>query len=148
MHEEGHAQREHNQYLDSAEDGRRASREADAEVGENPHDNGGGDREDPHCRFTTNSRAFQLHFSYMLHTTEKADRAPVSKKRRLHMHDIEQKPSQDDSTIKMTDLPRQEDQQMAPGAGATPVTSKPKYLRQPFAMRTLAAGESSCWCSP
>ncbi len=47
MHEEGHAQREHNQYLDSAEDGRRASREADTEVGEDPHDNGGGDREDP-----------------------------------------------------------------------------------------------------
>ncbi len=56
------------------------------------------------------------------------------------MHDIEQKPSHDDSTIKMTDLPRQEDQQMAPGAGTTPVTSKPKHLRQPFAMRTLAAG--------
>ncbi len=56
------------------------------------------------------------------------------------MHDIEQKPSQDDSTIKMTDLPRQEDQQMAPGAGTTPVTSKPKHLRQPFAMRILIAG--------
>src|SRR5258708_12603050 len=47
MHEEGHAQREHNQHLDSAEDGRRASREADAEVGEGPHDNGGGGREKP-----------------------------------------------------------------------------------------------------
>jgi len=56
------------------------------------------------------------------------------------MHDIEQKPSQDDSTIKMTDLPRQEDQQMAPGTGTTPVTSKPKHLRQPFAMRILIAG--------
>src|SRR5713101_3409163 len=56
------------------------------------------------------------------------------------MHDIEQKPSHNDSTIKMTDLPRQEDQQMAPGTGTTPVTSKPKHLRQPFAMRILIAG--------
>lgn len=56
------------------------------------------------------------------------------------MHDIEQKPSQDASTIKITDLPRQEDQQVAPDAGATAVTSKPKHLRQPFARRILAAG--------
>ncbi len=56
------------------------------------------------------------------------------------MHDIEQQPSQADSTIKMTDLPRQEDQQMAPGAGTTPVTSKPNRPRQPSAMRILAAG--------
>ncbi len=56
------------------------------------------------------------------------------------MHDIEQKPSQDDSTVEITDLPLQEEQQMAPVPGAIPVTSEPKRSHRPFALRFLATG--------
>ena len=55
------------------------------------------------------------------------------------MRDIEQQPSQDDSTVEITDIPRQEEQQMAPVSGATPVTSEPKRPHRPFAVRFLAA---------
>src|SRR5438034_2612183 len=91
---------------------------------------------------TTNSAAFQFHFSYMPHTTEKVNRvkAPLSQKRRFPMHDIEQQPSQDDSTVEVTDIPRQEEQQMAGDAGLTPMTIEPEHPRRPSAMRLLAAG--------
>ncbi len=56
------------------------------------------------------------------------------------MHDIEQKPSQDDSTVEITDLPLQEEQQMAPVPGAIPVTSEPKRSHRPFALRFLDTG--------
>jgi outer membrane protein assembly factor BamB len=56
------------------------------------------------------------------------------------MHDIEQKPSQDDSTVEITDLPLQEEQQMAPVPGTIPVTSEPKRSHRPFALRFLATG--------
>jgi outer membrane protein assembly factor BamB len=56
------------------------------------------------------------------------------------MHDIERKPSQDDSTVEITGLPRQEDRQVVPGAGTIPMTSEPKRPRQPLAMRYLVAG--------
>ena len=56
------------------------------------------------------------------------------------MHDIEHKPSQDDSTVKITDAPQQEDRQAVPGAGTTPVTSGPKRPRPPLTMRYLVAG--------
>jgi outer membrane protein assembly factor BamB len=79
----------------------------------------------------------------MPHTTEKANsdrvEALLSKKWRFHMHDIEQNLSQDDSTVEITDIPRQEEQQMVPESGATPMTSEPKRPRRPSAMRFLAA---------
>src|SRR6266487_4764502 len=69
------------------------------------------------------------------------------------MHDIERKPSQDDSTVEIADLRPQEDRQVASpfpsplhgegaedGAGATPMTSGPKRPRQPLAIRYLVAG--------
>lgn len=56
------------------------------------------------------------------------------------MHDIEQQPSQDDSTVEVTDIPRQEEQQMAGDAGLTPMTIEPEHPRRPSAMRLLAAG--------
>ncbi len=56
------------------------------------------------------------------------------------MHDIEHKPSQDDSTFRITGAPRQEDQQMVPAPGATPMTSGPKRPRSPLTMRYLVAG--------
>jgi outer membrane protein assembly factor BamB len=56
------------------------------------------------------------------------------------MHDIEQNLSQDDSTVEITDIPRQEEQQTAGDAGTTPMTSEPKRPRRPFAMRFLVAG--------
>jgi outer membrane protein assembly factor BamB len=56
------------------------------------------------------------------------------------MHNTEQKPSQDDSTVEITDIPPQEEQQMAPVSGATPVTSEPKRSHRPFAMRFLVPG--------
>ena len=56
------------------------------------------------------------------------------------MHDIEQKPSQDDSTVEITGIPPQEEQQVAPVSGTTPVTSEPKRSRRPFALRFLATG--------
>jgi outer membrane protein assembly factor BamB len=56
------------------------------------------------------------------------------------MHDIEQQSSQDDSTVEVTDIPRQEEQQMAGDAGLTPMTIEPEHPRRPSAMRLLAAG--------
>jgi outer membrane protein assembly factor BamB len=56
------------------------------------------------------------------------------------MHDNERKPSQDDSTVKITDLPQQEDRQVVRSAGTTPMTSEPKRPRPPLAMRYLVAG--------
>jgi outer membrane protein assembly factor BamB len=78
----------------------------------------------------------------MPHTTEKANRVEVllSKKRRCHMRDIEQQPSQDDSTVEITDIPRQDEQQVASVSGATPVTIEPKRSRRPFDLRFLATG--------
>src|SRR5579859_4948208 len=65
----------------------------------------------------------------------------LSKKRRCHMHDIEQQPSQDDATmVKITGLPPQEERQMARGAGVTLTTKEPERPRRPFATRYLAAG--------
>ncbi len=40
------------------------------------------------------------------------------------MHDIEHMPSRDDSTVEITDIPRQEEQQVAPDSGTTPMTSR------------------------
>jgi outer membrane protein assembly factor BamB len=54
------------------------------------------------------------------------------------MHDIERKPSQDDSTVEITDLPRGEGAEGE--AGATPMTSGPKRPRQPSAIRFFVAG--------
>jgi outer membrane protein assembly factor BamB len=56
------------------------------------------------------------------------------------MRDIEQKPSQDDSTVEIAGIPPQEEQQMVPVSGATPATSQPKRSHRPFAVRFLAAG--------
>jgi len=47
VYEECHAQCEHNEHLDGAQDDSYTCREPDAEVGEEPHNNGGGHREDP-----------------------------------------------------------------------------------------------------
>src|ERR1700730_14207516 len=55
------------------------------------------------------------------------------------MHDIERKPAQDDATVKITDLPRQEDQQVAPESDSM-MSREPTRPRQPFARRSLAAG--------
>jgi len=56
------------------------------------------------------------------------------------MRDIEHKPSADDSTVEITDIPPQEEQQVAPVLGATAMTSEPRRSRRPFALRFLAAG--------
>jgi outer membrane protein assembly factor BamB len=63
------------------------------------------------------------------------------------MHDIERKPSQDDSTIEITDLPPASPSAPSPlhgeGRGeavTTPMTSGPKRPRQSLAMRYLVAG--------
>lgn len=56
------------------------------------------------------------------------------------MHDIEHKPSQDDSTVEITDIPSQEEQQVTPESGITAMTSEPKRSHRPFAMRFLVPG--------
>src|SRR5215469_5677575 len=78
----------------------------------------------------------------MPHTTEKANRVEVllSKKRRCHMRDIEQQPSQDDSPVEITDIPRQDEQQAAPVPGTIPVTIEPERSRRPFNLRFIATG--------
>jgi len=86
------------------------------------------------------SVSFQLHALCYGKSKLRQSRAIVSKKWSFHMHDIEQKPSQDDSTVKRTDGPRQEDRQVVHGAGTTPMMSEPERPRQPFAMRSLIAG--------
>jgi outer membrane protein assembly factor BamB len=53
------------------------------------------------------------------------------------MHDIERKSSQDDSTVEITNLPREG---AGSEAGATPMTRGPKRHRQSLAMRYLVAG--------
>jgi len=71
---------------------------------------------------------------------ESATNIITEKRGRSHMHDIEQKPSQDDSTVEITDIPPQEEQRVVPESGTVPVTSEPKHPRRPSATRLLAAG--------